>query len=411
MNAIAVASPTPVEPLPGERASASPEQGIAICLSGGGYRAMLFHTGVIWRLAELGLLGPVIHNIRSAGGSPRPAGTLQRISSVSGGSLLAAMLGLKWAKLAVAEPGLVDRYVELVVAPIRKLAGISLAGKDPKGVMHMLWNIVAPGSVNDHIIAAYKKYLFGDATLQDLPDTPRFVINASNLQSGALWRFMKPYMRDWRVGEVKRPTISLAQAVAASSAFPPVLAPAPLSLRDEDYTPNSGGAGRDNLQRAPFTTNPVLADGGVYDNLGLETAYKRYQTLFVSNAGAPFGIQSEVRSDWVRLGQRCIDVMDNQVLSLRKRLLVGNLATGERSGAFWDIEQDIAVHGCPQVLACPSDATARLAQIGTDLSAKDDAAQERLINWGYAVSDAAVRAHFDSSLPAPGGFPYPGGVG
>lgn len=411
MNAIAVVSPAPVEPLPGEQASGSPEQGIAICLSGGGYRAMLFHTGVIWRLAELGLLGPTTHNIRRADGSLRPAGTLQRISSVSGGSLLAGMLGLKWAELAVDQPRLVDRYVELVVAPIRKLAGVSLAGKDPRGVMHMLWNIFAPGSVNDHIIAAYRKHLFGDATLQDLPNAPRFVINASNLQSGALWRFMKPYMRDWRVGEVKRPTISLAQAVAASSAFPPVLAPAPLSLKDSDYTPNSGGKGRDNLQRAPFTTKPVLADGGVYDNLGLETAYKRYQTLFVSNAGAPFGIQPDVPSDWVRLGQRCIDVMDNQVLSLRKRLLVGNLVAGVRNGAFWDIEQDIAVHGCPQALACPAEATARIAHIGTDLSAKDDATQERLINWGYAVCDAAVRAHFDSGLPAPGGFPYPAGVG
>jgi NTE family protein len=45
------------------------------------------------------------------------------------------------------------------------------------------------------------------------------------------------------------------------------------------------------------------------------------------------------------------------------------------------------------------------------LSAKDAATQERLINWGYAVSDAAVRGHFNSGLPAPGGFPYPGGVG
>jgi NTE family protein len=411
MNAIAVVSPAPVEPLPGERASGSPEQGIAICLSGGGYRAMLFHTGVIWRLAEFGLLGPATHNFRKADGSLQPAGTLQRISSVSGGSLLAGMLGLKWKDLAVAEPGLVDRYVELVVAPIRKLAGVSLAGKDTQGVMHMLWNIVSPGSVNDHIIAAYKKHLFGDATLQDLPDSPRFVINASNLQSGALWRFMKPYMRDWRVGEVKRPTISLAQAVAASSAFPPVLAPAPLSLKDTDYTPNSGGKGRDDLLRAPFTTRPVLADGGVYDNLGLETAYKRYQTLFVSNAGAPFGIQPEVHSDWVRLGQRCIDVMDNQVLSLRKRLLVGDLVAGVRNGAFWDIEQDIAVHGCAQALVCPGDATTRLAQVGTDLSTKDAAIQERLINWGYAVSDAAVRGHFDGGLPAPRGFPYPGGVG
>jgi NTE family protein len=32
------------------------EPGVALCLSGGGYRAMLFHVGAIWRLNELGYL-------------------------------------------------------------------------------------------------------------------------------------------------------------------------------------------------------------------------------------------------------------------------------------------------------------------------------------------------------------------
>ena len=30
--------------------------GVALCLSGGGYRAMLFHAGTLWRLNELGWL-------------------------------------------------------------------------------------------------------------------------------------------------------------------------------------------------------------------------------------------------------------------------------------------------------------------------------------------------------------------
>lgn len=372
---------------------------------------MLFHLGAIWRVAELGLLGTASHTCRKADGSSCPAGSLQRISSVSGGSLTAGVLGLKWAALAVDQPNVVERYIEHIVKPVRAFAGITLAGADAKGVWKMLWNIVSPGSVNDHIIAAYKKHLFGDSTLQDLPDAPRFVINASNLQSGALWRFMKPYMRDWRVGEIKQPKVSLAQAAAASSAFPPVLAPAPFTFADSDYTPNSGGAGPDNLQRAPFTTGPILADGGVYDNLGLETTFKRYQTLLVSNAGAPFSVEGNVHSDWVRLGKRCIDVMDNQVLSLRKRLLVNSYAAGHRNGAFWDIEQDIAVHRCPSALPCPPSKTMELARITTDLEVKNDATQERLINWGYAVCDAAIRGHFDSSFPAPKGFPYPRGVG
>jgi NTE family protein len=37
--------------------------------------------------------------------------------------------------------------------------------------------------------------------------------------------------------------------------------------------------------------------------------------------------------------------------------------------------------------------------------------QQRLINWGYAVSDAALRRYFLPSLPRPTQFPLPGGVG
>ena len=33
------------------------EDGIGLCLSGGGFRAMLFHLGALFRLNELGLLG------------------------------------------------------------------------------------------------------------------------------------------------------------------------------------------------------------------------------------------------------------------------------------------------------------------------------------------------------------------
>ena len=33
-----------------------PAPGIALCLSGGGYRAMVFHLGALWRLNEGGYL-------------------------------------------------------------------------------------------------------------------------------------------------------------------------------------------------------------------------------------------------------------------------------------------------------------------------------------------------------------------
>ena len=142
------------------------------------------------------------------------------------------------------------------------------------------------GTIGEKLADAYREHLYGNATLQDIVGevpgkSPRFVFNATNVQSGVLWRFMKPYMRDYRVGEIKNPTIDLAVAVAASSAFPPVLSPVELDLDPEHFTPGSGT----DLQGDEFRTQVVLTDGGVYDNLGLETAWKRYKTILVSDAG------------------------------------------------------------------------------------------------------------------------------
>ena len=159
-------------------------------------------------------------------------------------------------------------------------------------------------------------------------------------------------------------------------------------------------------------TRPQLVDGGVYYNLGLETAYKNYQTVLVSNGGAPFEVEKKVPVNWAGLGARVISLVDNQVLSLRKRVLLGALTRGERLGAFWDIEQDIAVHGCPDSLPCDVEKTRKLAKIDTDLAEKEPKIQKRLINWGYALSDAAMRAHVNSGWQRPQNFPYPdAGVG
>src|SRR5262249_42145882 len=146
----------------------------------------------------------------------------------------------------------------------------------------IITGILLPGSISDKVAGAYGKYLYGKATLQDLPDSPRFVFNATNVQSGVLMRFGKRYAWDYRVGKIDKPAIELARVVAASSAFPPVLSPCTLHLSESAFVPNTGT----DLQRRPFTTEMVLTDGGVYDNLGLETVWKRYDTVLVSDAGA-----------------------------------------------------------------------------------------------------------------------------
>ena len=91
------------------------------------------------------------------------------------------------------------------------------------------------------MVERYRTHLFGTATLQALPAAPMLVINATNVQSGALWRFSRPYMADYRVGVVRSPTVELAAAVAASAAFPPVLSPLHLEVDAASYAPPTGG--------------------------------------------------------------------------------------------------------------------------------------------------------------------------
>lgn len=403
----------PVELIAPDRAKAEePDKGIAICLSGGGYRAMLFHVGALWRLQELGYLN-------CTASAPRAAdlGPLLRVSSVSGGSITSAQLALTWRDCKTADASAAVRraaFEEHVVKKIREFSEVNIAGFNVSGVLNIIAAILLPGSVNDYVAKQYAKHLFRDKTLADLPDEPRFVINATNLQSGALWRFTKKYIWDWRVGKIPNSSlVSVARAVAASSAFPPPLSPATFKFKDTDYQPGTGSG----LQWPPYTTHVVLSDGGVYDNLGLETAWKNCRTVLVSNAGKPFQFEEKISVNWASQGRRVIDVIDNQVRTLRVRTLIDSYQTTTcgpplRSGCYWGIGSDASHFPRPSPLPCPVDKTQKLAAVTTDLAKKNKATQERLINWGYAICDTAMRSWVDPALPAPGNFPYPAqGVG
>jgi NTE family protein len=379
---------SPVRPIPTDAEDRAPEAGMALCLSGGGYRAMLFHTGAIWRLHETGVLR-----------------NLKRISSVSGGSIAAGALALKWQPLVGAGTFNRQSLEREFVAPLRELAGTTV------DVSAVVLGLLLPGKISDRVMTAYDKHLFHGATLQDLPDEPRFVINATNVQTGSLWRFSKPYMADYRVGMVDRPNLPLSQAVAASSAFPPVLSPVQLRLDPKSFQPNSGL----DLQKEPFTSNVVLSDGGVYDNLGLETAWKRYDTILVSDGGGHLKAEEEPKGDWAQHAYRVLNLIDNQVRALRKRQVIGSYTAdphdaNHRKGTYWGIRTDITHYQLADALACPPERTLELAALPTRLKRLDDKLQEQLINWGYAVCDAALRKHVNPALGPRPMFPYAGGV-
>jgi NTE family protein len=357
------------------------EDGIALSLSGGGYRAMLFHLGSLWRLNQCGYL-------------PQ----LKRISSVSGGSITAGALAVGWPRLQFDGRGVAANFGE-VVDTIRTVASTTI------DVGSILGGLFLPGSISDRVIDRLDGMVFKGATLQDLPDAPYFVFNATNVQSGALWRFTKRFMRDWRVGEVKSPTVKLAVAVTASAAFPPVLSPLRLKLDPNSFTPNSG----DDLQREPYTREVFLTDGGVYDNLGLETVWKNFRTIFTSDGGGKMAPDPTPAANWGGHSKRVLEMLDHQVRNLRKRQVVGSLAAQERLGAYWGIRTNILDYKLADPLPCPHDKTMALAEVATRLAALEADVQERLINWGYAVTDAGIRRHVNPAVPPPA-FPYPRGV-
>ena len=368
----AAASDLPPDPALASR----PEGGVGLCLSGGGYRAMLFHLGSLWRLNDAGLLP-----------------TLTRVSSVSGGSITAGVLGAAWQRLEFAEDGVAGNFRALVADPVLGLAGRTV------DVPAVLLGVLS-GNVARRVAAAYDRHLFHGATLQDLPDDahgPRFIILATDVGNGALFRFSRPYMRDYLTREVKNPTVPLAQAVAASSAFPPFLSPSFLDL------PATATAG---------VTRLTLTDGGVYDNMGIEPVLKNCATILVSDGGGPFSRQERPATDWLLGTVRTLLTIHSEVGRLRRRQVVGALASGRRAGAFWAVDTAPGSFPSPaSTLDTPEHLTRALALSPTRLAAVPAETRHRIVNWGYAAADASLRSYLDPHLAEPAAIPLPDGGG
>lgn len=376
-------------PLPSDAptATSTPEDLLGLALSGGGYRAMVFHAGVLWYLNDAGYL-------------PK----LDRVSSVSGGSIATGVLATRWKQLAATfdAKGSSPQFAAIYISAIRKMAGTTIdAGSIITGAL-LPWV-----TIGDRITSAYRKTLFGEATLQDLPDNPRFFITATNLQTGSLFRFSKKYLADYRIGRVFSPRTSVAEAVAASAAFPPVLSPMTLRFAESDWKEVEGKpcGGKE------FTTRVVLTDAGVYDNLGIEPVFKRCRRLLVSDAGGRYQAEEDVHRDPLRHTLRVLATTDNQVRALRKRQVVGAFLDKTRQGAYWGMwvePSDYPVHA-PN-LPIDDKRADELARTPTRLARMSVELQNRLINFGYGMAERAIRSYYEPGAFEPSAFPCPGGV-
>ena len=368
--------------------------GQGLALSGGGYRASLFHLGVTRRLHELGALQNVT-----------------RLSSVSGGSILAGFLAHRMLDRGATRLEFGDWEAE-VSAPFRRVVRKDI--RTGLLVRHIAWNWIWPAPRATGLERAFRRRL-GARRLVELPaseDGIEFIFLATSIEKGTPFRFTAE-----KIGTHKTPeSMTISEAVAASACFPPIFGPIKIA-KDGN-------------------TIAHLTDGGVYDNTGMEPIWNTQKVVLVSDAGTPFDFKVP-RWFGARI-MRYVDIGRNQVGALRRRAIVRRLHRGYRTvrvdgepspcaladeddcymrdkrltdkptGAFWRLasSKQNFCEGCSDEFAdyvagleadwygYPEELQRSLiGEVRTDLDAFTTAESKVLENHGYFMADLAIRRH------------------
>jgi NTE family protein len=350
--------------------------GMALCLSGGGYRAVAFHTGVLWRLNELGLL-------------PR----LARISAVSGGAVLAGCLAMAWPKLAF-HGGVAVNFDATVVAPVRHLLGVNI------GTWATILGWLPGRSGNGELTRYFTAELYGGFALRDIKAGPDFVFCATDLRHGTLWTFDRNEMGNAASGWFDARAVPLATAVAAAAAFPVLLGPAQLDLRPYRRL----RAGED--ASAARHDDAILGDGGVFDDLALDPVLQGFADLLISDASEGLDVQQRPARNWPGQLARVRNIALSQVRLQRLARALAARADGDPEAALFALTAappDAVVAGFDRNIA------KTLLTVPTKFVPIAGRTQEDLINWGYVVCAAAMR-NSGQQLHPPPAVPYPSGA-
>ena len=362
-------------------------RGVALCLSGGGYRAALFHLGVLRRLNELGTLTRV-----------------DTVSAVSGGSILAGYVAQRIGDWPAGE-GRIPGFEQEVIAGFRELTRKNI--RTLWALRRALpWRWADASVAVDSLAARYEKDVI-QRSLGELPQRPNYIFCATELTFGANWVAERGRVGSFMPGYVRpAPDWPAARAVAASSCFPPVFEPMDVDLEPERF---SGGLlPADDPARAELLSGLRLTDGGVYDNMALEPVWKTHAVLLVSDGGATFDRAGPAPfwRPFKRLA-RYLEVQSRQAGAVRRRWLVASFLKGEMRGVYLGIGSNVsrfdpAAQGYSRELVDEV-----IGEVRTDLDYFSDAEAAVLQNHGYLLADAAMRAHGAAwSTPAQLQVPY-----
>lgn len=342
--------------------------GIGLALSGGGFRATLFHLGVIRRLAAEGKLSEIT-----------------RIASVSGGSIAAAHLVANWKEYNSSR----DEF-DKVAAELIALTKVDVRGHIVRRLPFLwLWTLI-PGQwqkTPTRLLAKYyDKHIFREAYLNDMvgEGRPELLILSTNLSLPGLACFGQKQLLNIpfdqsSIDPIETTLNPLAQVVAASSAYPAFFPP--IHLSHKDVGAREGEMGQ------------YFTDAGVFDNLGLfglrSGATDHLDHIYVSDAGRSFVPREEAEFGVFRTVLRAVDIF---MFRIRQLDLAAILGAGKPT--LISISDKASVDG-----ASGTAVQSQLQNIRTDLDQFSDLEIEELIRHGYYVTAKALASEQGISVP------------
>jgi predicted acylesterase/phospholipase RssA len=359
---------------------------IGLALSGGGFRATLYHLGLVRFLRDAGILGHVTH-----------------ISSVSGGSITAAHLALNWG-LYTGSAKEFDQAAAKLLEFTRLDIRNRIVRRFPLGLL-----LRGPrrllGLSNRQLTRAgllerqYEQHLLGDKSLFELPERPQLHILATNLSEGCLCSFNRDGL--WmmqekegraQINKIRVGLMTVAMAVAASSAFPGFFPP--LELTGHDVGARGGEFGRQ-----------AYTDGGVFDNLGVRmfrwltpllTEEKTLDGVLIRDVGKRILIQTSQAGGLIRTALRSSDILMDRVWQLETENFQDTFGF-----VFARVSDVVGAH--EDATALHAEVQRQVANIRTDLDEFSPLEASCLIRHGYCIGRKACRSRadlFGSELPS-----------
>ena len=364
------------------------EQKIYLCLSGGGVRAMAFHTGVLKYLAQ----NEMFNRIDS-------------ISSVSAGSLLTGFIfsknDLYWPK----DQSFLDETMPSIKETI-------LSGELLKKMKDITFEPHIDSWMNraNRLSSCIKEVWGIRQKMGDVFSGPNWIINNTCAETGTRFYFLRKNFIGYRYGRFDSRNICLADALAMSSALPFYIGPYVLKTSefDWDYSMDDVDPDEDNIQEK-FEQIHIL-DGGIYDNTGLEAflsmgkGFRKedYTSGLFILSDASEVLREQNSSDWLEISNsgRSKKIIANQVRSLRIRNFHGFLEKGDISGYYLRLgdsyfDRKLSMGSLSTRLGHASIINSKdgkhVSQLETGLQALTEKEFDGLVTYGYELLNLKKR--------------------